>query len=79
MRLAQQFAMENEFIRADCIEATEFPDLAQKYSVYAVPRTVINESAFIEGSMPEALFLESVLKNIPPASQAAGPPENHLT
>jgi len=58
--------MENEFITADCVEATEFPDLAQKYSVYAVPRTVINESAFVEGSMPEAFFLESVLKNIEP-------------
>lgn len=67
MRLAQQFAMENEFIKADCIESIEFPDLAQKYSVYAVPRTVINESAFIEGSMPEEFFLESILKNLDPA------------
>jgi Thioredoxin domain len=76
VRLAQQFAMENEFIKADCIEATEFPDLAQKYSVYAVPRTVINESAFVEGSMPEAFFLESVLKNLEPA---AGLDESHIT
>lgn len=72
MRLAQQFAIENEFIKADCIEAMEFPDLAHEYSVYAVPRTVINGSAFIEGSMPEVFFLESVLKNIAPASDAAG-------
>ena len=64
------FAMENEFITADCVEATEFPDLAQKYSVYAVPRTVINESAFIEGSMPEEFFLESILKNLEPAGTA---------
>jgi len=62
--------MENEFIKADCIESIEFPDLAQKYSVYAVPRTVINESAFIEGSMPEEFFLDSILKNLGPA---AGP------
>ena len=59
--------MENEFIKADCIESIEFPDLAQKYSVYAVPRTVINESASIEGSMPEEFFLDSILKNLEPA------------
>ena len=46
----------------------EFPDLAQKYSVYAVPRTVINESAYIEGSMPEEFFLENILKNLEPAA-----------
>lgn len=61
--------MENEYITADCIESMEFPDLAQKYSVYAVPRTVINESGFIEGSMPEEFFLESILKNLEPAAK----------
>ncbi len=70
MRLAHQFAMENELIKADCIEAIEFPDLAQKYSVYAVPRTVINESAFVEGSLPENFFLESILKTLETAENA---------
>lgn len=69
MRLAHQFAMENDNIKADCVEATEFPDLAGKYRVFSVPRTVINESAFIEGSMPEDLFLESILKTIEPARE----------
>ena len=72
MRLAHQFAMENELIKADCIESIEFPDLAQKYSVYAVPRTVINESAFIEGSMPEDIFLERMLEALEPAKGASG-------
>jgi hypothetical protein len=67
VRLAHQFAMESDYIKADCIESTEFPELAGKYSVYAVPRTVINESAFIEGSMAEDFFLESILKTIDPA------------
>ena len=44
----------------------EFPELAGKYSVYAVPRTVVNESVFIEGSMPESFFLDSILKAIEP-------------
>ena len=67
MRLAHRFAMENDLITADCIEATEFPDLAGKYHVYAVPKTVINESAFIEGSMPEENFLDEILKTVTPA------------
>ncbi len=66
MRLAHRFAMENDLIAADCIESTEFPDLAGKYGIYAVPKTVINESAFIEGSMPEAFFLDSILKAVEP-------------
>lgn len=65
MRLAQRFAMENDLISADCIESMEFPDLAGKYAVYAVPKTVINESAFIEGSLPEKLFLEQILATLP--------------
>lgn len=67
MRLAHRFAMENDLIKADCIESTEFPDLAGKYQVYAVPRTVINESAFIEGALPEDFFLEGILKTLEPA------------
>jgi hypothetical protein len=58
--------MENDLIRADAIEATEFPDLAGQYRVYAVPKTVINEGAAIEGSLAEELFLEEILKAIKP-------------
>lgn len=64
MRLAYQFAMENDLIRADGIEVSEFPDVAGKYRVYAVPKTVINESASIEGGLPEEFFLEEVLKGV---------------
>ena len=70
MRLAHRFAMENDNIKADCIESMEFPDLAGKYSVYAVPKTVINESAFIEGSMPESFFLDRVLETLRPANES---------
>ncbi len=68
MRLAHSFALENGFIKADCIESTEFPDLAEKYRVFAVPRTVINGSAFVEGALPESYFLEGILKTLEPAS-----------
>lgn len=69
MRLAYQFAMENDLIRADAIEATEFPDLAGKYRVYAVPKTVINEAAFLEGSLPEEFFLDEILKTLEPPQE----------
>ena len=34
--------MESDLCTADCIEATEFPELSGKYRVYAVPKTMIN-------------------------------------
>ncbi len=59
--------MENDLIRADGIEVSEFPDVAGKYRVYAVPKTVINETASVEGSLPEEFFLDEVLKVVGPA------------
>jgi predicted DsbA family dithiol-disulfide isomerase len=63
--LAQRFAIENPHIHADCIEVTEFPEVAEKYRVYAVPKTVINEQTSVEGALPESHFLEAVLKALP--------------
>lgn len=71
MRLAQSFALENEFVQADCIEATEFPALSSQYQVYAVPKTVINGSASIEGSLPEQFFLDQILKALAAPDQAS--------
>ena len=62
MRLAYQFAMESDLVHADGIEATEFSDLASQYRVYAVPKTVINGGAYVEGSLPEGFFLDAILK-----------------
>lgn len=58
--LAQQMAYYSPRVRADMIEATEFPQLAQKYNVYGVPRTVINEKESIEGAAPEAQLVEKI-------------------
>jgi predicted DsbA family dithiol-disulfide isomerase len=54
-------AVESEQVRADMVEATEFPHLAINYQVRGVPRTVINESHFVEGMVPEAVMLEELL------------------
>lgn len=72
VRLAYQFAMENDNIRADAIEATEFPDWATRYRVHAVPKTIVNESSHIEGSLPEEFFLDEILKTIEPREAAGG-------
>lgn len=66
-------AMESDKITAEAIEATEFPDWAQQFHVMAVPRTVVNDKDFIEGAMPEAMFVRRIMESVlppkdPPAS-----------
>ena len=58
--LAHQFAMENPNIRADMIEINEFPQLAIKYTVMGVPKTVINENVEMVGLQPEEELLRLV-------------------
>ena len=62
MVLAHRLAMESDWIRADMVEATEFPHLANKYEVFGVPRTVINETIHVEGAVPEPLLVNELLK-----------------
>jgi glutaredoxin-like protein len=70
VRLAYQFAIENDHVRADGIEATEFPDCTAKYLVHAVPKTVVNESFSFEGSLPEEHFLDEILRALEPPDAA---------
>jgi protein-disulfide isomerase len=58
---AYKFAIENSLIKADVIDASEFPQLAIKYAVMGTPKTVINEKVDFIGVLPEDLFLEHVL------------------
>jgi glutaredoxin-like protein len=59
--LAHKFAIENDLIRADVIEVSEFPHLGFKYGVMGVPKTVINEKVEFVGALPEDLFLEHII------------------
>ncbi|MDW8084035.1 MAG: thioredoxin family protein [Candidatus Caldarchaeum sp.] len=61
VRTAHQMAIENDLITADMIEAIEFPHLANKYNVMAVPKIVINDKIAFEGALPDIHFLEHVL------------------
>ncbi len=54
-------AIENENITADMIELTEFPHLAQRYRVMGVPKTVINETASLDGAMPESVLVDAIV------------------
>jgi glutaredoxin-like protein len=59
--MAHKFALENDLIKADVIDAGEFPQLATKYGVMGVPKIVVNEQIEFVGAVPENVFLEHVL------------------
>jgi glutaredoxin-like protein len=62
--MAHSMAVENDNITADMVNAQEFPDLAQRYGVFAVPKIVINETVQFEGALEENDFLDKVLESI---------------
>jgi alkyl hydroperoxide reductase subunit F len=66
VHLAHQMAMANDNISADMVDASEFPQLVQRYSVQGVPRTVINEVSAFEGALPPVDAIMEVLKVVKP-------------
>ena len=60
MRLAFLFALESDKITADGVEVTGYPELARKYRVSSVPKTVVGENHEFVGSGPETLLLKHV-------------------
>ena len=52
--------MESDRITADGVEVTGFPDLAQKYHVSSVPKTMVGESHEFVGAGPESMLLKNV-------------------
>ena len=71
MRLAQHMAIASPRITAQCIEATEFPELSRQYRVMAVPKIVINDRVEFEGAIPEKDFLDAVLRAAEPTEREA--------
>ena len=45
---------------------SEFIDLAQRYNVQGVPKTVINDRVEFTGALPEPRFVQEVLKALQP-------------
>jgi predicted DsbA family dithiol-disulfide isomerase len=64
-------AMANPNITAYAVEATEFPDLARRYQVSGVPKTVVNDTVEILGALPEDAYVEQA---IGPFTAGADPP-----
>jgi predicted DsbA family dithiol-disulfide isomerase len=57
-------AFANPHITAVAVEATEFPDLARRYRVSGVPKTIINDSGEILGALPPDAFIEQALASV---------------
>jgi len=62
VRSAHRFAIENLMIRAFMVETVEFPDLAKRYGVVGVPRTVINDKVGFDGAPDEKAFAAKVFE-----------------
>jgi predicted DsbA family dithiol-disulfide isomerase len=54
-------AFHSPHITAVTVQATEFYDLARKYRVTGVPKTVVNGQIEIMGALPEAQFVRAAL------------------
>jgi predicted DsbA family dithiol-disulfide isomerase len=83
-RVAYSLALESPRVAAEVIEINEFPELAQRYQVRAVPLTVIatgggpssgpTDRLAIPGAVPEKVFVEQVLKAVEsPVAEPGGP------
>jgi glutaredoxin-like protein len=59
--LAHEIAWANPNVTAYAVEATEYPDLARRYRVTGVPKTVIEDRVEILGAVPEDTFIEHTM------------------
>jgi predicted DsbA family dithiol-disulfide isomerase len=57
-------AFANSNITSYAVEATEFPDLARRYQVTGVPKTIVNEETEILGALPPDAFVAQALASV---------------
>ena len=61
MVLAHQMALESPLVLAEAVEASEFPELAEKFNVSGVPQTTINAGkGTVVGAVPEDHLLKEI-------------------
>ena len=70
--LAYRLAAASPHITASVIEATEFPDMVERYRVSGVPKTVVDDSVELLGIHPEETFVREVLQAAPDAPSTPG-------
>ena len=58
--MALQMAKASNKVKADMIDSSQFPHLANKYNVSAVPHTVINETSHQVGAAPASMIIEKI-------------------
>jgi len=61
-------------ITATAVEATEFPDLARRYQVSGVPKTVVNDEIEILGALPPDAFIAEALRPKEPEGESQQAP-----
>jgi glutaredoxin-like protein len=76
-RLAHRMALESPQVSADVVEIGEFPRLAERYRVQAVPVIVIEERVVLVGAMEEGDLIAQIVqfaqgKTLQPAAGAVG-------
>ncbi len=62
VKLAHDFAILNENVVADMVEAVEFGELAMRYGVQGVPKTVVNDRIELEGAYPADIVVKRILE-----------------
>ena len=68
-------AFASPHITAYAVEATEYPDLARRYHVSGVPKTVVNGTIEMLGALPESVFVRTAVgAPEPPASPGSATP-----
>jgi thioredoxin-disulfide reductase len=66
VHIAHQLAVANELVRADMVDAAEFPQLVNRYDVHGVPLTVVNGRRGFEGALAPAQATLEILKLVDP-------------
>jgi hypothetical protein len=58
-------ALESPMVESEMIEAMEFPDLSNRYSVSGVPQTTINHGAgTVIGAVPEENLVAEIRRSL---------------
>jgi glutaredoxin-like protein len=78
MRIVFQMAMVSPHVRAETIEITEFPELAERYQVRAVPLTVIADQVAIPGMVDEKDVVKELMKLARAHAPAEPPPRARI-
>ncbi len=62
MRTAYRLALQSPRVKVEVTEITEFPQMAQRFAVRAVPTTVIDDQVVLTGALDEATLLQVIMR-----------------